>query len=546
MNTKLILVLVVSALLILESVDCKKAKKEEKTKAKSKKQEKKEKTPKAEVAEPVVHEEVHKEVHEEVHHENLKLQALEARVEHLQQELLKLSHSEPEVAAAQPKVPRPKTVKVVTAYDQCKQECRRQREQFHAKDYVEQLREELAAVEAVIIEESREAHAEPVVVIPAAPPKDLEDLPAPAVKDPAHTADIPHFHRFRPAMDSALLIFLTFFGVLGAPFYQNPQYNETLARVMLNFASGAYGDDSDEQECVARTFSGSNDNQFLQSFSRNCDFLGNQCEGYAIVSNSLQQVTIIFRGTKTDTQLLLEGWTTLKPTKDFYGLGNVNMYFSRGHEVLWPIISQILYNPQYANYNVFFTGHSLGAALATLAAIRTVATGLRNSNQVSLITFGEPRVGNLVFAQNFDRMIPYSFRIVHEKDIIPHLPACAKDPSFQDPSISRPCDPLGTDKAYHHGIEVWYPNGMSPGSPYLVCMGLPKGEDFSCSDSMKLDFSNTTMLIEDHRHYFDVQVPNYGKTGCDPSMPEGGNPSSNGDLIDRIGNVVSKISNSFG
>ena len=61
---------------------------------------------------------------------------------------------------------------------------------------------------------------------------------------------------------------------------------------------------------------------------------------------------------------------------------------------------------------LWFTGHSLGGALATLAADHhPAATGL--------YTFGSPRVGNWAFRRDFK--VPH-FRFVHNLDLITHLP----------------------------------------------------------------------------------------------------------------------------
>lgn len=48
---------------------------------------------------------------------------------------------------------KPKTLKVITAYEQCKLECRRQRDEVQAHEYVEQLRAELQAAEAQLAAE---------------------------------------------------------------------------------------------------------------------------------------------------------------------------------------------------------------------------------------------------------------------------------------------------------------------------------------------------------------------------------------------------------
>lgn len=41
---------------------------------------------------------------------------------------------------------------------------------------------------------------------------------------------------------------------------------------------------------------------------------------------------------------------------------------------------------------------------------------------VHLLTFGQPRIGNAAFASCFYKYIPNTFRIVHNRDIVPHLP----------------------------------------------------------------------------------------------------------------------------
>ena len=64
-------------------------------------------------------------------------------------------------AAAAPaaKIIRPKTMKVLTPYEQCKQDCRRVREQQDLHAYAAQLREELTAAEAAIEAENNAAAA---------------------------------------------------------------------------------------------------------------------------------------------------------------------------------------------------------------------------------------------------------------------------------------------------------------------------------------------------------------------------------------------------
>lgn len=66
----------------------------------------------------------------------------------------------------------------------------------------------------------------------------------------------------------------------------------------------------------------------------------------------------------------------------------------------------LFYYKNLQDYNVTFTGHSLGGAAASLASIATVLRKHRNSSQVNLYTLGQPRVGNSEFAFNHDKLVP--------------------------------------------------------------------------------------------------------------------------------------------
>lgn len=51
-----------------------------------------------------------------------------------------------------------------------------------------------------------------------------------------------------------------------------------------------------------------------------------------------------------------------------------------------------------------------------------------------------------------------------------------------------------------------YPTGMKPNDTYYECLGTPKNEDFTCSDSLSFELSKYETYISDHRHYFDHKV----------------------------------------
>eukprot|EP00210_Caulerpa_lentillifera_P002840 g2714.t1 len=72
---------------------------------------------------------------------------------------------------------------------------------------------------------------------------------------------------------------------------------------------------------------------------------------------------------------------------------------------------------------VVLTGHSLGGALATIAAFEVANRWHHGTRpRVAMINFGSPRVGNEAFVENYAKTVPVSFRFRHCSDIIPCFP----------------------------------------------------------------------------------------------------------------------------
>ena len=72
-----------------------------------------------------------------------------------------------------------------------------------------------------------------------------------------------------------------------------------------------------------------------------------------------------------------------------------------------------------SNAMVTVTGHSLGAALATLLALDMAAN---SSLPTALYTLASPRVGDLTFEHLFNHVVPNAYRIANRLDIVPKLP----------------------------------------------------------------------------------------------------------------------------
>ena len=71
-----------------------------------------------------------------------------------------------------------------------------------------------------------------------------------------------------------------------------------------------------------------------------------------------------------------------------------------------------------------FTGHSLGGALATLAAI-DFSMNTYSERAITMYNFGSPRVGNRAFADLYDQRVPDSFRVVCKGDPVTMVPPMA-------------------------------------------------------------------------------------------------------------------------
>lgn len=73
-----------------------------------------------------------------------------------------------------------------------------------------------------------------------------------------------------------------------------------------------------------------------------------------------------------------------------------------------------------APWDVYYTGHSLGGALATLAAADVRAQHPNVGG--AMVSFGQPKVGNAAFRLAVDTLLPAAFRIVNDADVVARTP----------------------------------------------------------------------------------------------------------------------------
>lgn len=97
--------------------------------------------------------------------------------------------------------------------------------------------------------------------------------------------------------------------------------------------------------------------------------------------------------------------------------GRVHRGFNREVDDLWPLIQAHLQSIPKQKQQ-WFTGHSLGGAMATICAGRCFLSDAC-PNPAELYTYGSPRVGNKRFV-NFVKLTHY--RWVHNNDIVTRVP----------------------------------------------------------------------------------------------------------------------------
>jgi len=193
-------------------------------------------------------------------------------------------------------------------------------------------------------------------------------------------------------------------------------------------------------------------------------------------------VTVVFRGTDNIAGFITDGdfLQTAYPGVNgaLVHAGFLAIYQTYNSVVLALVADLISACP---SCQIMITGHSLGAALATLAAAEI--TQKFASKAVVLYNFGSPRVGNHVFSSYLNATLSVGcYRFTNQRDLVPMIPY-----QFLN---------------YHHiREEVWY-NGNS----FVNCDD--SGEDPHCEDSQHLP------SIFDHATYFGIDIFEGIPDGC--------------------------------
>ncbi|KAK8855484.1 triacylglycerol lipase precursor [Apiospora arundinis] len=199
-------------------------------------------------------------------------------------------------------------------------------------------------------------------------------------------------------------------------------------------------------------------------------------QGFLSTDPKNKVIVLSFRGSHS-----IRNWITnfvfLQEPCDLVGDCLLHAGFAGAYKEVAGPINTALAAAAKANpdYKIVFTGHSLGAAIATVAAAYQRAAG----HAVDLYTYGSPRVGNRAFVDFVTKQPGLEYRVTHLADPVPRLP-----PIFANYRHTSP--------------EYWLSTGTSDTVNYTaadikVCEGYA---------NLKCNSGQLGLDIDAHGHYF--------------------------------------------
>jgi triacylglycerol lipase len=151
-------------------------------------------------------------------------------------------------------------------------------------------------------------------------------------------------------------------------------------------------------------------------------FSGYSTQCYVVATREL--AIVAFRGTECDMGGEPEAfWQFLADLSvdldirwvDAQGGGRIHRGFRDGLNEIWTDLRARLETLAARECALWITGHSLGGALALLAAARIE----RFSEVQGVYVFGAPRIGDQRFAEGY---APRIYRFLNNNDLVPHIP----------------------------------------------------------------------------------------------------------------------------
>lgn len=209
--------------------------------------------------------------------------------------------------------------------------------------------------------------------------------------------------------------------------------------------------------------------------TRNSKETSTDVTGYVAVDNTNKLIVVSFRGSAS-----IDAWRT---NLEFDTVSTDICSGCTAHRGFWkswvdardrviPAVKQA--STTFPSYSVVVTGHSLGGAIATLAAAQLRNTGYT----VALYNFGSPRIGGATISTYITNQAGGNYRLTHWNDPIPKLPLLTM--------------------GYVHISPEYYIN-----KPNRAAVGSGDIQIYEGAMNMKGNGAWLLMDLDAHRWYFD-------------------------------------------
>eukprot|EP00486_Rosalina_sp_Unknown_P004278 CAMPEP_0201571788 /NCGR_PEP_ID=MMETSP0190_2-20130828/14722_1 /ASSEMBLY_ACC=CAM_ASM_000263 /TAXON_ID=37353 /ORGANISM="Rosalina sp." /LENGTH=366 /DNA_ID=CAMNT_0047996811 /DNA_START=25 /DNA_END=1122 /DNA_ORIENTATION=+ len=270
---------------------------------------------------------------------------------------------------------------------------------------------------------------------------------------------------------------------LSAVYVSNAAYSQSDAFNALYYAYGAYCDADQLSSWDCKWC------DYVSDFeiASNGVITGDSLQAFAGYDPDNRRIVASFRGTANidDWMKDFDYSQTTYPYASAYGVDTTTDCIHSGFYDSWNELSgdgltttlTELFS-KYPGSDILVTGHSLGAAIAQIAALEFKLSPVYDSysiGAVNVITFGSPRWARDILATVYDKVIDSNWRIVNEDDIVPTVPYTYMSNGF-----------------HHSATEIRYTDYET--LTYTQCDG--SGEDSDC------DYIGYS--IPDHLHYLDL------------------------------------------
>lgn len=182
-----------------------------------------------------------------------------------------------------------------------------------------------------------------------------------------------------------------------------------------------------------------------------------QIGGLVVRNDRARTLAISFRGTRTPGEWLKDLDFAAAPYTPVRNWGQVHQGFQLVYLAMQASVEDLVTSAIGDSTNIWITGHSLGGAVAALAAPDVAI----NMSKIvpSLHTYAGPRSGQPSFADKFDKLVKTCFRVVNRWDIVPQLPPAVAQ--YRHVGVEVQVDGGFTlDLAKAHSLELSYRPGL--------------------------------------------------------------------------------------